>query len=121
MTLRRSVFEEFRFDENLTKYSYMEDRLLSPSIHRKYPGTLYITPHAKCIHKYSEEVRLENRGFTVEHPHLRACRKYVLAKLFGTRGYLLFTWQSLGIIVLKFVELFAKAVKRMAMSRGVKA
>jgi len=121
MALRRSVFEEFRFDENLTKYSFMEDRLLSLSIHREYPGTLYITPHAKCIHKYSEEGRLENRGFTVEHPHLRACRKYVLAKLFGIRGYFLLAWQTLGLVVLKLVDVLAKAVKRWALSRGVKA
>jgi len=120
MALRRCVFEEFKFDENLTKYSYLEDLLLTHSIYQKHPGSLYITPSAKCIHKVSEEGRLEKRGFTIEHPHLRACRKYVLVKLFGIRGYFVFVWQSLGLVVNKVVELLAKIVKRWMLSRGMR-
>lgn len=51
MSIRREVFKEFRFDENLKGYAYMEDFLFSHSIFKKYPKALYITPHAKLIHK----------------------------------------------------------------------
>ncbi len=55
MAFKRAIFDEFKFDENLLKYSYMEDFLFTYSIHKKYPNSLYITPYAKCIHKVSEE------------------------------------------------------------------
>jgi len=78
MAFRREIFRQFKFDENLKGYSYMEDLLLSHLIHKKYPNCLYITPHAKCIHKVSEEGRTEMSLF--ESPHKRRCRKYVLTK-----------------------------------------
>jgi len=98
MGFKRVIFNEFKYDENLLKYSYMEDMLLTHSIHRKYPNSLYITPNAKCIHKVSEERRI--KGSIFEHPHLRVCRKYVLMKLFGIKGLLIFGWQTLGLLTL---------------------
>lgn len=98
MAFRRAVFNEFKFDENLLKYAYLEDMLFTHSIYKKYPRSLYITPHAKCIHKWSEEGRME-ASFS-EHPFSRACRKYVLTKLFGIKGLLIFGWQTLGLLTL---------------------
>ncbi|MEM2703870.1 MAG: glycosyltransferase family 2 protein [Candidatus Bathyarchaeia archaeon] len=88
MAFKRAIFDEFKFDENLLKYSYMEDTLFTYSVYKKYPNSLYITPYAKCVHKVSEEGRITTSTF--EHPHLRACRKYVLKKLFGTKGIIIF-------------------------------
>lgn len=59
MAFRREILRQFKFDESLKGYSYMEDLLLSHSIHKKYPNSLYITPYAKCIHKVSREGRTE--------------------------------------------------------------
>ncbi|MEM4444556.1 MAG: glycosyltransferase family 2 protein [Thermofilum sp.] len=103
---KREVFDHFKFDENLKGYSYMEDVLLSHTIFRKYPGTLFITPYARCIHKsspkdYEVDVGLEK--------HKNKCRKYVLRKLFGYKGVLLYYWQNIGIIILKFLR-FIKSV-----------
>jgi len=97
MAFRREVFNEFKFDENLLKYAYMEDLLFTYSLYRKYPQSLYITPHAKIIHKRSDEGRL--RG-SIEHPYVRSCRKYVISKLFGVKGLLIFALQTLGLIIL---------------------
>jgi GT2 family glycosyltransferase len=102
MTFRREVFEEFKFDENLKKYCYMEDVLFSYSIFKKYPRGLLITPHAKCIHKTSEAGRIENKEFKkLKNQH----RKYVLMKLFGLRGLFLYYWQSIGIRIKLKVKL----------------
>ncbi|MEM1540397.1 MAG: glycosyltransferase family 2 protein [Candidatus Bathyarchaeia archaeon] len=97
MAFRRVVFSEFRFDENLLKYSYLEDLLFTYPIQKKYPNTLYITPYAKCIHKVSVEGRIE--ASFLERPYLRICRKYALMKLFGVKGLLIFSLQTLGLLM----------------------
>lgn len=104
MAFRREVFDEFKFDENLLKYAYMEDLLFTYSLYRKYPQSLYITPYAKIIHKRSEERRLKA---PIEHPHVRICRKYVLSKLFGVKGLLIFALQTLGLVVLFALSILA--------------
>jgi len=108
MAFRREVFDEFKFDENLLKYAYMEDLLFTYSLYRKYPQSLYITPHAKIIHKRSEEGRLRA---PIEHPYLRSCRKYVLSKLFGVKGLLIFALQTLGLIILYMLSIL-RSLKR---------
>jgi len=101
MAFKRNILNEFRFDENLTKYSYMEDKLLSYSIFQKYPNSLFITPYAKNIHKFSEAARMEYEELK-EH-NLR-CRKYVLTKLFGFKGLLIYHWQNIGLLIGKRVK-----------------
>lgn len=104
MSYRREVFKEFRFDERLEKYCFMEDVLFSHSVFKKYPNSLFITPHAKCIHKSSEAGRVERKELErLRNQH----RKYVLVKLFGLKGSLLYYWQSIGIRI----KLFGKALK----------
>ena len=58
---KRSVIENFKYDENLKRYSYKEDVDFSYRVYKKYPGSLYITPHAKLIHNKSHEGRLPNK------------------------------------------------------------
>lgn len=97
MTVKRDILREFRFDENLKKYSFMEDLLFSYSVLRKYPQGLYITPYAKCIHKRSDEGRLEK---TELGSHRDSCRKYVLTKVFGWEGVLIYYWQNIGLMII---------------------
>jgi glycosyltransferase involved in cell wall biosynthesis len=101
LTVKRDIMSFFRFDENLKKYSYLEDLLLSYSIHRLYPNSLYITPYAKYIHKTSEEGRMEK---TEESKHLRQCRKYVLIRLFGAKGSFIYCWQTIGILIFHLIR-----------------
>ena len=103
MALKRNVFNEFRFDENLTKYSFMEDRLLSHSIFLKHPNSLFITPYARCIHKQSETGRMEDKEF---EKHIDRCRKYVLIKLFGFKGLIIYYWQNIGLFISRKVKRF---------------
>jgi hypothetical protein len=110
MALRREIFRQFKFDENLKGYSYMEDFLLSYSIYRKYPNSLYITPYAKCVHKVSREGRTETSLF--ESPHNRKCRKYVLMKLFGVKGLFIFFWQTAGLLLLSTMRKVRRYIRR---------
>lgn len=101
VAFKRDVFNEFRFDENLTKYSFMEDRLFSHSIFQKYPNSLFITPYAKIIHNHSKEGRMEDKDLK---KHLDRCRKYVLTKLFGYKGLLIYYWQNIGKSIVRICK-----------------
>jgi len=101
VTFKRNIFSEFQFDENLTDYSHMEDDLFSHSIFQKYPNSLFMTPYAKCIHTVSEKGRMESRELK---EHKRKCRRYVLTKLFGFRGLLLYYWQNIGFLVFEGIR-----------------
>jgi len=61
---RRYVLDEFRFDENFKRYSWREDVDLSYRMYKKYPGSLYITPYSKVIHKISNKARMPERSLT---------------------------------------------------------
>jgi GT2 family glycosyltransferase len=55
---KRSLFDSLNFDINLKKYSYAEDVDFSYRANRKKPGTLYVVPTIKAIHKSSTKGRL---------------------------------------------------------------
>lgn len=98
LTIKREVFTEFRFDETLKKYSYLEDLLFSYSIQKKYNGSIYITPDAKYVHKTSkgrEGIEAAERRI-----HLHQYRKYVLRRLFGMKGWLIYYWQNMGMLII---------------------
>lgn len=58
---RRTIFEEFTFDEKLKRYSFKEDVDISYRIQKKYPNSLFITPYAELIHKVSPSGRLPKK------------------------------------------------------------
>lgn len=103
--VKREVFKELHFDESLLGYAYMEDLLFSHLLFKKFPGCLFITPYAKCIHKVSQIGREEKD--TIEN-HKRICRLYVLTKLFGLKGTLLYIWQNIGLTILKISKRLIK-------------
>jgi glycosyltransferase involved in cell wall biosynthesis len=100
MAFRKGVLSQFQFDENLVKYSFMECVLFTGLIDKAYPGRLILTPEAKFYENRSEEGRMKKSEIRI---HKDRCRKYVLTKLFGSRGLLLFGWQNLGLLVLRTI------------------
>lgn len=100
MSFRRSVFKELEFDENLKGYAYWEDALFSVQAYKKYQGKLFMTPAAICNHSFSQEGRVKGSKMRWIK---RRNRKYVLTKLFGVRGLLIFGWQNLGILMIKLL------------------
>jgi len=101
IAVKHSVLNEFQFDENLKKYAYMEDVLFSHSISKKYSNKLFITPYAKCIHKVSREGRMKSLKLRY---YKNQCRKYVLMKLLGLKGLLMYGWQNLGILIFRSIK-----------------
>lgn len=99
--VRRYLLAEFCWDERLKKYSYLEDVLFSHTVYRKYPDGLYITPHAVCIHKHSMEARARAQGS--ETWEMRQSREYVLSKLFGGKGLVMYFWQTMGVVLFDLI------------------
>lgn len=50
---RRGILDKINWDISLKKYSYNDDIDISYRVFKKYPGTLYMNPHAKYWHKGS--------------------------------------------------------------------
>ncbi|MGD6850561.1 MAG: glycosyltransferase family 2 protein [Candidatus Bathyarchaeia archaeon] len=108
MALRKEVFKEFLFDENLKKHSHMEDDLFSYSVYQKYPDSLFITPYAKCIHKHSSAGRVVGKQTDRTK---NAYRRYVLVKLFGKKGNILYFWQRTGLVLEANIITIGKKIK----------
>ena len=61
---RREVFKQFSFDESLKGYSLCEDMDLSHRVRKRFPNSLYMSPHARLIHKNSVVARISGEAFT---------------------------------------------------------
>jgi len=60
-SFKREILQIFKFNENLKRYSWREDVDLSYRIYKIISNSLYITPHAKLIHKGSKTARLPKK------------------------------------------------------------
>jgi GT2 family glycosyltransferase len=55
---KREVFGQFSFDTKLKRWAFMEDLDFSYRIYKKNQSALYAIPHAKVVHKVSNDARL---------------------------------------------------------------
>ena len=107
---RREIFKEFRFDENLKRYSYKEDLDFSYRVYKRYPDTLYITPHAKLIHRGSIAARL---------PKKRATLMQIIYSYYffyknidqSLKNKLIFLWSMIGELFIQTLILIIKPSK----------
>ncbi len=61
---RRKIFEQFKWDEKLKRYSLCDDMDISYRIQKTYPKSLFITPDAKVLHRHSMMARISNEYLT---------------------------------------------------------
>jgi glycosyltransferase involved in cell wall biosynthesis len=104
---KKSVLENFKYDENLKRYSYKEDVDLSYRIYKQYPGSLYITPYARLIHKVSQEERLPNKKLIYMQ---QIYPLYFFYKNIDQnfRNKLIFLWYSIGHLCMNIGELIIR-------------
>lgn len=60
-SFRRKVFDDFKFDENLVGYAFMEDVDFSYRVSRKYK--LMYNPYAEFYHNVSDTERIDQRKY----------------------------------------------------------
>jgi GT2 family glycosyltransferase len=64
MAYRRGVFDEFRFDEKLKRYAYVDDLDFSYRVWKGHRGSLFLLPEARLVHKVSPVARTLKRETT---------------------------------------------------------
>lgn len=104
---RRAVFVDFQYDERLVKYSDGEDLEFSYRVHRRHPGSLFITPFARLVHKTSRDGRAASRELTYMREVYGA---YLFFKLFEPTwtNRLIYVWSRVGRFVLTLARVAAK-------------
>ena len=104
---RREILEEFRWDENLKKYSEGEDLDLPYRIFKKYPHSLFLTPYAKLIHNASQEGRHLKREviYMGEIYMLYLFYKNIDQKL---KNKLIYLWSRIGRVIFRMISLILK-------------
>jgi len=107
---KRELLQNFRFDENLKRYSCGEDADLSYRVYKRYPNSLYMTPYAKLIHKDSQMGRLPGRQL------IYMCQVYKLYSFFKNidqtlKNKLIFVWSRIGLLIFNFAELVLKPTR----------
>ena len=104
---KKAILENFKYDENLKRYSYKEDVDLSYRIYKQYPDSLYITPYARLIHNVSQEARLPNKKLSYMQ---QIYPLYFFYKNIdqNIKNKLIFLWYSIGHLIMSFGELIIR-------------
>ncbi len=101
MIFKKKVFDNEKFDENLSGYALAEDFDFSYRVYKKY-GNLYITPKAKIVHRISKVERCptEKIAYMNQINHF-----YLNFKNFNKvlKERLIFIWCVLGIFGLRII------------------
>ena len=101
---RKDVLEKFEFDENLKKNNDID---LSYRIFKKYPGSLFMTPHAKLIHKRS----LDGRNPKIELVYIEEiyCLYLFYKNIEQTsKNKFIYLWCLIGRLIRKMIFLTLK-------------
>lgn len=97
MAYRGAIFKQYKFDESLGRYSYMEDCDLSYRVSRQYP--LFFNPEAQLEHHHSPLARdrvEDNRAIFIRN------YSYLFFKNFYSRNrfkVVAYWWSVLGLFV----------------------
>ena len=98
--LKKSVFNEFRFEDKFQKWSFGEDRMLSYQIFKKYPGSLYFYPNAALYHYESKKNRLPEANKIL----MKVIYQFWFSHKCIKRNHFFYWWGNMGEIVLHFLN-----------------
>lgn len=111
MAFKQEVLKDQHFDENLSRYSLAEDFDFTYRLASKRPGSLYLTPHARLVHRASPVERYPARkiSFMNQIHHF-----YLHYKNFNKtlKEKLTFFWAVVGISLLRTTYFIAHPTKR---------
>lgn len=103
MVYKREVFKWQMFDSNLLGYTVAEDIDFSYRLFKSHPGSLFITPEAKLIHRAStaERVPSERMSYINQVDHF-----YFQFKNLNRRPSqkIIFVWSLSGISLLRILQ-----------------
>ena len=102
MAFKKEVFSKIEFDEKLRRYSLAEDFDFTYRVHTSRPGSLYLTPFAKLIHRVSSIERYPAKRISYMN---QAHHFYLNYKNFNktAKEAAIFLWAVFGITLLRTV------------------
>lgn len=106
---KKEVFKEFSFNEKLLGYSLGEDKEFSYKIHKKYPGSLLLTPFARVYHypPPSENVSKQKIYIITAYPI-----SFFLNNIEQTlKNRIIFLWSEIGRMLLSIIWSLPNATK----------
>lgn len=107
---KREVLQDFKYDENLKRYSYCEDIDLSYRVYKTHPNSLYMTPYAKLMHKCSQTGRLPKKHLVYMH---KIYTFYLVYKDIDQtlKNKLILLWNTAGFLIVGLIGLILKPTK----------
>jgi glycosyltransferase involved in cell wall biosynthesis len=105
---KKEVLKDFEWDENLKGYSLCEDMDISYRIQKRYPNSLYITPHAWVVHKVSSAARINTKKLI--HTQVAYSTYFFFKDMKQTlSNMMIFFW---GMFPGRFVSIFIEKNRR---------
>lgn len=106
---RKEILETFKWDENLKKIGFCDEDL-PYRIFKKYPNSLFMTPHAKLIHKGSKEGRNPKKElvYMEEIYYLYLFYKNIEQTL---KNKLIYLWSRAGRLLFRIIRFALKPSK----------
>ena len=100
---RRSVLDEFQFDEKLRRYSPGDDLDFSYRVHKRYPGSLFITPSATLVHRTTPASRTPSMNLVYIHS---AYLEYLFRKNIEQKvsNRLIYGWSTIGRVLTALMD-----------------
>ncbi len=111
MTFKREIFSKMKFDEKLRRYSLAEDFDFTYRVHSLSPGSLYLTPLAKLVHRVSSVERYPAKRISYMN---QAHHFYLNYKNFNknAKEAVIFLWAIFGITFLRIALYLIKPSMR---------
>lgn len=98
--LKKTVFNEFRFENKFQKWSFGEDRMLTYQISMKYPGSLFFYPKAALYHFESSRNRLPEQNKIL----MKVIYQFWFSYKCIDNSQIFYWWGNLGEILLHFIS-----------------
>ena len=103
-SIKKEVFNKYKFDENLMKYAYGEDKDLSYRIYKEHPMSIYLIPNAKLLHKgFFNKNAPVKRAVIAEKTY---ALYFVAKNMNKPLNYSLFMWSEFGNLLTDIIYLF---------------
>ncbi len=106
MAYKKEVFDEQKFDENLLGYTIAEDIDFSFRLYKRYPNSVFITPFAKIVHRYStvERYPTKKMAYINQIDHFYFNFKNLNKNFYQKMSFI---WSIFGITLLRTARLIS--------------
>ncbi len=101
---KREIFKDFRYDEELKKYSWGEDADFSYRVFKKYPKSLFLNPKVRYIHNLSLTGRIPKKEISyMEEVYYLYLFYKIIPQTFLNK--IIYIWGRFGRIIFRLLKM----------------